>query len=140
MCSIRLAGKTHSKNGREEGLKTDLLPVKIKRLNNVKLLRALTTNMGLGTLHHLPLQLLLALKVNPTLSAVNEAPGIILAISSENRVILGIRKLDTALLARKIATLLPMRNIIRFPGRLAHGIELDAVLVDVNTLCVGVRV
>jgi len=115
--------------------------VKIKRLNDVKLLRALTTNMGLGALHHLPLRLLLlALKVNPTLSAVKEAPGIILAISSGNRVILGIRKLVTALLARKIATLLTMRNIIRFPGRLAHGLELDAILVDVNTLCVSVRV
>ena len=33
-----------------------------------------------------------------------------------------------------------MRNLIRFPGRLAHGLELNTILVDVNTLCVGVRV
>ena len=113
--------------------------MKIKRLNNVKLLRALTTNMELGTLHHhLPLRLLLALKVNPTLSAVKKHLEIILAISFKNRVIFGIGKLDTALLAGKIATLLPMRNLIRVPGRLAHGFELDTVLVDVNTSSVSI--
>jgi len=71
-------------------LKTDLLPMKIKRLNNMKLRRALTTNKGLGTLHHLRLQLLLAHKVNPTLPPLKEAPGLILAISSQNKVTLGI--------------------------------------------------
>ena len=74
-------------------MKTDLLPMKIESLNNVNLLRALTTNKRLGTLHHLPLQLLLAIKVNPTLSAVKVPPEIILAISSKNRVIFGIRNL-----------------------------------------------
>jgi len=42
--AVVLAGKMRSKNGREEGLKTDLLPMKIKGLNNAKLLRVLTTN------------------------------------------------------------------------------------------------
>jgi len=138
--AVVLAGEMRSKNGREEGLKTDLLPMKIKRLNNAKLLRVLTTNKELGTLHHIPLQLPLVLKGNPAFSVVQVPPGIILAISFQNRVILDIRKLDTALLAPKIATLFPMRNRIRVPRRLAHGLELDAILVDVNTLCFIVQV
>jgi len=138
--AVVLAGEMRSKNGREEWLKTDRLPMKIKRLNNTKLLRVLTTNTELGTLPHIPFPLPLLLKGNPAFSAVKVPPGIILAIFFENRVILDIRKLDTALLARKIATLFPMRNRLRVPGRLAHGLELDAIPIDVSTLCIGVQV
>ena len=140
--AVASAGETRPKNGREEGLKTDLLPMKIKRLNNAKLLRVLKTNKELGTLHHIPLQLPLVLRGNPAFSAVlvQWPPRIILAISFENGVILDIRKLDSALLAPKIATLFPMRNRIRVPGRRAHGLELDAIPVEVNTLCSNVRV
>ena len=60
---VVLASEKRFKNGREEGLKTDLIPVKIKRLNNVKLLRALKANRVLGTLHHMSLQLPLVLKL-----------------------------------------------------------------------------
>jgi len=135
---VVLASEKRSNNGREEGLKTNLIPVKIKRLNNMKLLRALRANRVLGTLHHMPLQLPLVLKASPTLSTVKVSPGIILAIPSEHRVILGIRKLDTALLASGVAALLPMRDLIRVPCRLVHGLEIDAILVDVNTSGVGI--
>ena len=103
---VVLASEKRPKNGREEGLKTDLIPVKIKRLNDVKLLRALKANRVLGTLRHMPLQLPLVLKANPALSTVKVSPGIILAI--------------------------------RVPCRLVHGLELDAILVDVNTSGVGI--
>jgi len=59
---VVLAGQTRSKIGREE-LKIDLLTTKLRCLNNVKLLRALTANQVLGTIHCMPLQLLLSLKL-----------------------------------------------------------------------------
>lgn len=114
--------------------------MKLKCLNNVKLLRALTANHILGTLRHILFQLLLALRLNPTLATVKMPPRIILAIPSERMAILNIQKLDTTLLALKIVTRLLMQDLIQAPARLVHGLELDAILVEVNTLCVGICV
>lgn len=114
--------------------------MKLKCLNNVKLLRALTANHILGTLHHVLFQLLLALRVNPTLATVKMPPRIILVIPSERMAILDIQKLDTTLLALQIVNRLLIQDLIRAPGRLIHGLEPDAILVEVNTLCVGICV
>ena len=104
-------------SGREEELKTHLLRVKLKRLNIEKLLRTLTTNHMRRTLHKMPLQLGLILKVNPTLPTVKVLPGIGRAIPSKLVVMQSpcTQKLDITLLAIKTVTGLPAENPTPIP-------------------------
>ena len=65
---------------------------------------------------------------------------VILAILSNHMAILDIRKLDAALLALKIDTMIRMQNLVQVPGRLVYSLDSEAILVDANTPYVGIYV
>ena len=96
---VVLAGQTHSKNGRGEGLGTDMLPVKIKAhqaLQQCETPESTQGKPGARNSPRHPLQPPLVLNSNPAPSGVKMLPEIILAISSAHMVTLGVQKLDTA--------------------------------------------